>query len=246
MAGEPRPQAVAGAPAPAVLRVGGLVPFTTTDYPGKLAAVVFAQGCPWRCGYCHNPHLLAPRGGAELAWDGVLDWLDRRQGLLDAVVFSGGEATAQAALAGAVHAVRAKGFAVGLHTAGIYPRRLSEIVGRVDWVGLDIKAPIAAYMGLTGTKSSGPAAFASLDLVQRAGVAFEVRTTVHPALTPSAQLVALARELADHGLRAWVLQRFRPVGCADDALIDAAPTGAVIGEDLLAELASIVPEITLR
>ena len=110
MVGDSRPQAVAGATAPAVLRVGGLVPFTTTDYPGKLAAVVFAQGCPWRCGYCHNPHLLAPRGGAELAWDGVLDWLDRRQGLLDAVVFSGGEATAQAALAGAVHAVRAKGF----------------------------------------------------------------------------------------------------------------------------------------
>ncbi len=246
MAGELRSQAVAGATASTALRVGGLVPFTTTDYPGKLAAVVFAQGCPWHCGYCHNPHLLAARGAEELDWGAVLAWLDTRRGLLDAVVFSGGEATAQAALAGAVHAVRDRGFAVGLHTAGIYPRRLSEIVGRVDWVGLDIKAPITAYMGLTGTHRSGPAAFASLDLVQRSGVAFEVRTTVHPALTPAAHLVALARELADHGLRAWVLQRFRPAGCADGNLIDAAPTGAVIDEGLLAELASIVPGVSLR
>ena len=47
------------------LRVGGFVPFTLTDYPDALAAVVFCQGCPWRCAYCHNPHLIAPRGDDE-------------------------------------------------------------------------------------------------------------------------------------------------------------------------------------
>ena len=40
------------------LRVGGLVPLTSIDFPGELAAVVFTQGCPWRCVYCHNPELL--------------------------------------------------------------------------------------------------------------------------------------------------------------------------------------------
>ncbi|MBI3069525.1 MAG: 4Fe-4S cluster-binding domain-containing protein, partial [Betaproteobacteria bacterium] len=73
------------------LRVGGLVPLTTTDYPGRLAAVVFCQGCPWRCGYCHNPHLLPARRTAPIAWHAVRDFLERRRGLLDAVVFSGGE-----------------------------------------------------------------------------------------------------------------------------------------------------------
>lgn len=73
------------------LKVGGLVPFTATDYPGQFAAVVFVQGCPWRCGYCHNPHLQPRSQPAEIEWDALLAFLARRVGLIDAVVFSGGE-----------------------------------------------------------------------------------------------------------------------------------------------------------
>ena len=73
-----------------------------------------------------------------------------------------------------------------------------------------------------------------------------MRTTVHPLLTPAADLRELARELAERGVRAWVLQTFRPVGCADDALNAAAPGGAHLEAALLAELRSIVPEIVLR
>jgi len=83
-------------------RVGGFVPFTSTDYPDALAAVVFCQGCPWRCGYCHNPHLIPARGDDEREFARILDWLGTRRGLLDAVVFSGGEPTAQAELADAM------------------------------------------------------------------------------------------------------------------------------------------------
>ena len=77
----------------ATLRVRGLVPLTTLDYPGLLACVLFCQGCAWRCRYCHNPELIAPRGAEEIPWPRLLDFLRRRQGLLQAVVFSGGEAT---------------------------------------------------------------------------------------------------------------------------------------------------------
>ena len=80
------------------LRVGGLTPLSTSDWPGMLAAVVFCQGCPWRCGYCHNPGLIPARGDNEIPWEDVLAFLRRRQGLLDGVVFSGGEPTAQAGL----------------------------------------------------------------------------------------------------------------------------------------------------
>ena len=71
------------------IRVGGLTPLSSTDYPGYLAAVVFCQGCPWRCGYCHNPHLVPGTKEAAVAWDEVMAFLHKRQGLLDAVVFSG-------------------------------------------------------------------------------------------------------------------------------------------------------------
>jgi pyruvate formate lyase activating enzyme len=228
------------------LRVGGLVPFSTTDWPGKLAAVLFLQGCPWHCGYCQNPHLLPPHGAREEDWAATLAWLATRRGLLDAVVFSGGEPTAQAELGAAIRAVRALGFAIGLHTGGAYPRRLLEVACEVDWIGLDIKAPMSVYGSVTGVPRSGFAAFASLDLMLNAGVALDVRTTVHPALTPPEALVELARELAQMGLRRWVLQAFRPTGCASESLLAAAPHGAQVDDATVAALRAIVPEIVVR
>ena len=75
------------------LRIGGFVPFSTVDDPDHLAAVVFCQGCPWRCRYCHNPHLqpVHTLTANSLHWEDVEATLRDRRGLLDSVVFSGGE-----------------------------------------------------------------------------------------------------------------------------------------------------------
>jgi len=220
------------------------VPFTTTDYPGRLAAVLFLQGCPWRCGYCHNPHLRASRGEHPHDWTRTLHWLERRRGLLDAIVFSGGEPTAQPALASAMRTVRGMGFAVGLHSGGAYPRRLAAVLQEVDWIGFDFKAPFAAYPALTGKEGSGAAAVASLDAVLASGVRHEIRTTVHPALTTSADLVAMADALASRGVTDWVLQPFRATGCANESLVAAA--GEALDPALLAQLGRRVPGISLR
>jgi pyruvate formate lyase activating enzyme len=232
--------------APHAYRVGGLVPFSTTDWPGRLAAVVFAQGCPWRCGYCHNPHLLAVEGEDERDFARVLEWLRSREGLIDAVVFSGGEPTAQPALATALADVRKLGFATGLHTGGMYPRRFPEILTRLDWVGLDIKAPQQEYEAVTGIPRSGLAPFVSLALLRQSGIAHEVRTTVHPDLTPPDRLERLAKELASCGVDRWVLQPFRPTGCVEQAVIAAAPRGAAIDEALLERLRAVVPGTVVR
>jgi len=208
--------------------------------------VIFCQGCPWRCGYCHNPHLIPARSDDEHDFAQILAWLASRRGLLDAVVFSGGEPTAQAELADAIDAVRALGFMAGLHTAGSYPRRLARLLPNIDWVGIDIKAPIARYAAVTGIAGSGLTALSSLDLVRGAGVAFEVRTTVHPALTPPAALLQLARELADRGISRWVLQMFRATGCANESVIASASNEATLDRALLARLSSLVPVIEVR
>ena len=225
--------------------VGGFVPFSSNDYPGALAAVVFCQGCPWRCGYCHNPHLVAARGDEAHDFDGILDWLENRRGLLDAVVFSGGEPTAQTALADAIAQVRARGFRIGLHTAGAYPRRLTELLPHIDWIGIDLKAPLAQYDRVTGVARSGAAAWTSLDRVLESGVAHEVRTTVHPTLTPPAAMEDVARELAARGIERWVLQPFRPTGCANADVIDAA-RGAPFDDGLLTRLTRYVADIVVR
>ncbi|MFZ5558740.1 MAG: anaerobic ribonucleoside-triphosphate reductase activating protein [Pseudomonadota bacterium] len=215
----------------AALRIGGLTPLSLTDYPGQLAAVVFCQGCAWRCGYCHNPHLLPPRAGGGVEWRDVVRFLRRRVGLLDAVVFSGGEPTRQPGLAAAAAQARALGFHVGLHTAGVHPRRLEAVLPQVDWVGFDVKAPFHAYAAITGVEGSGAAALASLRLVLASGVGHEVRTTVHPALLPPAGLLELARTLVAMGVARFVVQEARGRG-PDGRLPPARAVDAVPGDRL--------------
>lgn len=198
--------------------VGGITPLTTIDYPDRLAAVVYCQGCPWRCRYCHNGHLLARSRPGTLAWADVIDLLRRRRGLLDAVVFSGGEPTLQRALPAAVGTVRATGFRIGLHTAGCYPDRLDALLPQLDWVGLDIKALPDDYPALTGTRGSGERAYASLDRVLASGVDHEVRVTVHDALLPPQRLQRLLDLLRRRGVARITLQRCRTGQALDPRL----------------------------
>jgi pyruvate formate lyase activating enzyme len=159
-----------------MLRVGGLTPLSACDYPDRLAAVVFCQGCAWQCTYCHNPQLLPARGKAEIPWAAVLAFLEKRRGLLDAVVFSGGEPTLQHALPQAMRAVKAMGYLVGMHTAGIVPRMLERVLPLVDWVGMDLKAGPGEHERITRTKGSGERAQRSMELILASGVACRFHT----------------------------------------------------------------------
>ncbi|MBE0625360.1 MAG: anaerobic ribonucleoside-triphosphate reductase activating protein [Burkholderiales bacterium] len=210
------------------MRIGGLTPLSATDFPGELAAVVYCQGCPWRCGYCHNPHLLPSEPAAAIAWSEVLEFLSRRRGLLDAVVFSGGEPTAQPGLAQAMRDARALGYRIGLHSAGIYPRRFAEVLPLVDWVGFDAKAPFdAAYARITGVRASGEAALASARLLLASGVDHEFRTTWHAGFLAPGELDRLTRTLQELGARRYVLQEFRA-----SRGVGVLPQGQALAPDL--------------
>ena len=229
----------------AELKVGGVTPFSATDYPGKLAAVVFVQGCPWRCGYCHNPHLQPRSSDVLVPWADVLALLRRRVGLVDAVVFSGGEACMDPALRRAMQDVRALGFAIGLHTACIYPQRLKEVLPLVDWVGFDIKAGFNAYRSITGVAGSGEPARLCLDAIVASGVAHECRTTIHPALLPDEALLELAATLAKKGVTHYVLQQFSAAGCANDSLVKTTLPGYP-APATLAKITAMFPRFTFR
>lgn len=227
------------------LRVGGLTPLSTTDWPGMLAAVVFCQGCPWRCGYCHNPDLIPPRGENEIPWEEVLAFLHRRQGLLDGVVFSGGEPTLQASLPDAMREVRGMGFKIGLHTGGMVAKKLAAVLPLVDWVGLDVKAPFADYPRITGVACSGERALAGLEQLLASGVEYEIRTTVHPALLTDANLGELAHDLAGRGVRRYVIQAFRSQGCRDETLRQSALRKRPL-QTLGVKLAGLFEGLTVR
>ncbi|WP_375214024.1 anaerobic ribonucleoside-triphosphate reductase activating protein [Aquabacterium sp.] len=228
------------------LDVGGFTPLSTTDWPGQLAAVVFVQGCPWRCHYCHNPSLQPrqpPCGRDTHTWGKVLDTLRQRQGLLDGVVFSGGEPTLDAALVPAMHEVRELGFQVGLHTAGLYPQRLASVLPLVDWVALDIKTEFEDYKAITSVPRSGEPVRESLALVLGSGKAHELRTTWHPELLSEATLLRMARMLQAAGARHWVLQGYRATPLTEAAL---GPGERMPPDALVARLRLVGPTLSVR
>ena len=227
-----------------VLTLGGLTPFSTVDYPGRLAAVLFTQGCPLHCRYCHNPDLQHRAPTPRVDWGIAIAWLRRRRGMLDAVVFSGGEPTVQPGLADAVAEVRDMGFAIGLHTAGTHPQRLAEVLPLLDWVGMDVKAPFDRYAAVTGSAGSGARARRAMETVLASGVSYEFRTTVHAALLDAEDLLAIAGELQAHGVRRWVLQSFRTTGCRDSGLLAQPDTDLL--NAMLPSLSRLVADIVIR
>lgn len=196
-----------------LLPIGGIQPLTTTDYPGKLALVVFTQGCPWRCPYCHNAALQTIQKERPIEWIQVVELLEARREFLDAVVFSGGEPTLHAGLKDALHAVRAMGFLTGLHTAGVYPERLAGLLPLLDWVGLDIKAPFdQRYCELTHDPNCLPKVLESLQLMLRSNLSFQLRTTVGAGALSEEDFETLNQQLRSLQAPESVRQVARPVG----------------------------------
>lgn len=217
------------------LRVGGFEPFSTVDFPGALAAVIFCQGCPLRCGYCHNPDLIAV-GEGRLSFERILGVIEARKRLLDGIVFSGGEPLAQGSLSSAASLVRSMGFKIGLHTAGTSPAALERMMPVVDWVGFDVKAPFDSYRRVVGV-DAGPKARRALELLVASGVAFEVRTTVWPNRLGADEIREIAFALHQLGVERYVLQEARtpdrkpwPGGSAIDDPMFLSEIGALFGE----------------
>ncbi|MDR0632355.1 MAG: anaerobic ribonucleoside-triphosphate reductase activating protein [Holosporaceae bacterium] len=190
------------------LFVGGIVSLSTIDYPGHLATVIFFQGCPWRCGYCHNRHLQSISPEEALPWDDILNLLKIRQGFVEAAVFSGGEPLMQTCLVEAIRDVKDMGFKIGLHTSGAFPDRFARVLPFVDWVGFDIKHAFERYQDVTCVTNSGVLARESLDLLIASGVDFEVRMTLYEKVDVPA-VVGVLKGISALGVKTVALQKCR-------------------------------------
>ena len=230
------------------LRVGGLQLLTAVDWPGRLAAIVFAQGCPWRCRYCHNRELTPLTAPGMTPWPDVLDQLSARRGFLDAVIFSGGEPTMQSALPDAIAQLADLGFDVALHTNGFDPEALQRALdtGAAAFVAMDVKAPFERYQDVTTIPASGRAARDSVELLIASGVPYELRTTYHPALLSHGDLRQIAAEIAELGAATWFIQKFRREGCPSRALRDSVLLPAEVPAEMQSEVAAMFDEFGVR
>ncbi|MBP5344097.1 MAG: anaerobic ribonucleoside-triphosphate reductase activating protein [Alphaproteobacteria bacterium] len=189
--------------------VAGLVPFTSIDFPEHLAAVVFFKGCPLNCPFCHNPDLQMVDGQGVMSWQEVLQFLQTRQKRLDGAVFSGGEPLLQSDIVQCAQQVKQLGFKLGIHTSGVYPDKLSEILPYTDWVGLDVKAPWDKYDMLCGRQNIALKVQESLKILLDAGISFEARTTCDPIHLTPADIVQIASDLKNMGVPVYALQKYR-------------------------------------
>ena len=192
--------------------VGGVEKFSAVDFPEGLTAVVFMQGCPWSCPFCHNASIRKILPENDFSWDLFFEFLKTRVGKLDAVTFSGGEPLVQDCLGDVMVEVKNLGFKIGLHTGGYRPEHLAKVLPLVDWVGLDIKAPFDAnhYKKIIGVDHLSKVE-QSLEILIKSGTDFECRTTCDPRFLSPEDLLNIGKSLKDRGVKKYFLQKYRPV-----------------------------------
>lgn len=196
-----------------LLRIGGIEKFSIVDWPGKIAAVAFLQGCPWRCPFCYNQSLQDPNGQVQNSWEDLLKLLEHRKGMLDGVIFSGGEPLMQNNLPRAMDIVKEMGYEIGLHSGGYNPEVFKKIIDKVSWVGFDIKAPLntEAYKKATGNIADIEKVKESLQILLSSGVHFECRTTCDPRILQIDDIYKIADELSALGVQEYYIQKYRPI-----------------------------------
>ncbi len=226
------------------MNVQGYQKLTLLDYPGRTACTVFTGGCNLRCPFCHNAGLVrTPLAGPNLT-DEVLDYLQKRKGILDGVCVTGGEPLLQPDLADFLRAVKGMGYAVKLDTNGTLPQRLTAILATnlVDYVAMDIKSSPDGYAAATGADVDVSAVTDSLSILRQSGIPFELRTTAVRGIHTEADFAAIGEWLGD--VPAYFIQRFVDSGQLLGSGFDAFSPEEM--EHLLTTVRKHIPSAQLR
>lgn len=192
------------------MKIGGLQKLSLVDYPGKTAAAIFTVGCNFRCGYCHNPELVLPeRFDKEIPLEEVFEFLEKRQGLLDGIVVSGGEPTMHDDLPEFLSSIKKMGYLVKLDSQGSNPKMLKRIIdeGSIDFIAMDIKSTLPKYSTVVARPVDPAAIQESIKLIMNSGLDYEFRTTAVKQLMSVEDFEEIGKML--NGAKRYAFQKFR-------------------------------------
>lgn len=162
--------------------INGFQKLTLLDYPGRVACTIFTAGCNFRCPFCHNASLVTHIDKDNIiSTEEVLDYLKKRQGILEGVCITGGEPLLQPDIKEFIGEIKKLGYAVKLDTNGSFPEKLKELVneGLVDYVAMDIKNSKAKYKATAGISDLDLSKIEeSVEFLINGNLDFEFRTTI--------------------------------------------------------------------
>jgi len=199
--------------------IAGLEKLSLIDYPNHLSAIVFTQGCNFRCHYCYNPMLVWPKrtdngkygqeGSPYISEESLLSFLKERQGKLNGVVITGGEPTLHKDLPSFIEKIRKLGYDIKLDTNGTNPNLLKKLIEDklLDYIAMDFKAPISSYQEVVNVELDFLNIKKSAKIIRESGLDYEFRTTVVPQLIDKAKIEEIGKLL--QGSEKWFLQKFK-------------------------------------
>ncbi len=224
--------------------IGGYQKTTLLDFPGKVACIIFTYGCNFRCPWCHNAALVTDEC-VKVPEDEIFAFLNKRRGILDGVVISGGEPLLQKDIFAFVAKIKEMGFSVKLDTNGTSPEKLAELIdaGMLDYVAMDIKNSKEKYAQTAGIDSVDMENIErSANIIKEAKVPYEFRTTLTRECHEAEDVVKIGEWIA--GAEKYFLQSF-----ADSGNIIGGEFSAFSFEEMTAMAESIrtlVPNVKVR
>ncbi len=190
------------------MKIGGFRKFSLIDYPGTISAVIFTQGCNFRCGYCHNPQLVLPELFEEpIDENTITEHILKRKGKIEGVVVSGGEPTIHKDLPEFISRIKQHGFKVKLDTNGTNPKMLQNLLKQnlLDIVAMDLKTVFQKYKSVCNTEVNIQIIKNSIELLKKSGIEIVFRTTVLKGIHSFQDL----RELKSISNNKLIIQNFQ-------------------------------------
>jgi pyruvate formate lyase activating enzyme len=233
------------------LNFKGIQKTTLLDYPDEIACTLFLGGCNFNCSYCYNPDLvLNKETGVSIAEEEVLEFLKERKKFLDGVCITGGEPLLHyPLLLGFLKKVKSLDYKIKIDTNGSFPHPLRKIIEEkvVDYIAMDIKAPLSRYKEIVGRPIDQPnncwetEIEESVKLIKNSGVDYEFRTTVSSNLKAD-DFAEIRRWLC--GSRRYYLQAVK----TNVPLLgsEPAPPGAAYLQTIINDLRSSFGEVGVR
>jgi len=194
------------------MKIGGLQKLSLLDYPEHIAAIIFTQGCNFRCHFCYNPKLVVPQKDYSLiSEDSLFEFLQKRKGKIDSVVITGGEPTMHFDLPEFIKKIKKLGYLIKLDTNGTNPKMLEFLVQKklINYIAMDIKAPLNKYQDVVGVKPVLANITKSIIIIRASKLPYEFRSTIIPSLHKQGDIDNMGKMIdkADK----WYLQKFKPM-----------------------------------